>query len=108
MYMILLLKTSSEPSYYRCKMYMFLLIAKRRLVILYTGYATRFSLRSKLVAPLEMNENNDVSRRIFLQYERENMTHVPDVSKLGRTLCLVWSNLGRFRLRLGTSKQCRD
>ena len=39
MYMILLLKTSSEPSYYWCKTYMFLLIAKRHLVILYTRYA---------------------------------------------------------------------
>ena len=32
---------------------MILLIANRRFVILYTRYATRFSLRSKLVAPLE-------------------------------------------------------
>ena len=32
---------------------MFLLIAKRHLVILYTRYTTRFSLRSNLVAPLE-------------------------------------------------------
>ena len=38
-YMILLLKTFSEPSYYRCKSYILLLIAKRHLVILYTRYA---------------------------------------------------------------------
>ena len=32
-YLILLLKTSSEPSYYRCKIYMILLVAKRHIAI---------------------------------------------------------------------------